>query len=294
MKVVKKEERLFFGLILCIGFLAAAASLAGLFAGGGPGPWEYQTLNGEWVQIIGEGLYQKDSVSYVAQGKASDLVTLLLGIPLLILSAHFQGKGSFRGRLMTTGFLGYFLYTYMSYSFLWNYNSFFLVYVALMSGSLAGLILNLRGYDYPRAQSFFRPEMPARFLSGILFLIGGGVAFLWLGKIGSSMISGVPPAGLDHYTTLVIQAIDLGFVVPAAVTGGVLLLKGRPAGYILSSAIIIKGAAMLSAMSAMIISMKWSGVPMSTVELLLFPAFNLLMILALFLLMKNTSGETSK
>jgi hypothetical protein len=156
-----------------------------------------------------------------------------------------------------------------------------------MSASLAGLILNLMGYDYARIKDHFQPGFPTRFLSGILFFIGWGVAVLWLGKIGTSLLSGTPPAGLDHYTTLVIQGMDLGFVVPAALTGGILLLKGRPAGYILSSAIIIKGSAMLTAMSAMMISMKWSGVPMSTIEILLFPAFNLLMILALVLLMKK-------
>lgn len=287
MKEVRKEEKLFFGLILFISLLAVAAALAGLFSGGGAGPWVFQSVGGEWVQIVGEGIYRNDSLSYVAQGKASDLVTLILGVPLLMLSAYFQGLGSFRGRLMTTGLLGYFLYTYMSYTFLWNYNSLFLVYVALMSASLAGLIWNLMGYDYARIKDHFHPDLPTRFLSGILFFIGWGVAALWLGKIGTSLLSGAPPAGLDHYTTLVIQGMDLGFVVPAALTGGILLLKGRPAGYILSSAIIIKGAAMLTAMSAMMISMKWSGVPMSTIEILLFPAFNILMILALVLLMKK-------
>lgn len=287
MKEAPKVEKIFFLLILCIGLLSGVASLAGLFVGGGIGPWEFQSVGGEWVRIAGEGIYQNDSVSYVAQGKASDLVTLILGVPLLLLSAYYQGLGSFRGRLMTTGLLGYFLYTYMSYTFLWQYNSFFLIYVLLMSGSLAGLILNLKGYDYPEIKGHFKKELPIRFLSGVLFLIGGGIGMLWLGKIGASLVSGVPPIGLDHYTTLVIQGMDLGFVVPAAVTGGVLLLKGRPAGYILSSAIVVKGAAMLTAMSAMMISMKWNGVPMSAVEILIFPAFNLLVILALILLIKN-------
>lgn len=287
MKEAPKVEKIFFLLILCIGLLSGVASLAGLFVGGGIGPWEFQSVGGEWVQIAGEGIYQNDSVSYVAQGKASDLVTLILGVPLLLLSAYYQGLGSFRGRLMTTGLLGYFLYTYMSYTFLWQYNSFFLIYVLLMSGSLAGLILNLKGYDYPEIKGHFKKELPIRFLSGVLFLIGGGIGMIWLGKIGASLVSGVPPIGLDHYTTLVIQGMDLGFVVPAAVTGGVLLLKGRPAGYILSSAIVVKGAAMLTAMSAMMISMKWNGVPMSAVEILIFPAFNLLVILALILLIKN-------
>jgi hypothetical protein len=95
MSFNRKKERLFLTLILCIGLMAGIASAVGLLSVGGPGPWEYQAVGGEWVQIVGEGIYRNDSVSYVAQGKASDLVTLVLGIPLLILSASFGTTTAF-------------------------------------------------------------------------------------------------------------------------------------------------------------------------------------------------------
>ena len=64
MSFNRKKERLFLTLILCIGLMAGIASAVGLLSVGGPGPWEYQAVGGEWVQIVGEGIYRNDSVSY--------------------------------------------------------------------------------------------------------------------------------------------------------------------------------------------------------------------------------------
>jgi hypothetical protein len=45
----------------------------------------------------------------------------------------------------------------------------------------------------------------------------------WIGLIAASLRTGQAPAGLDSYTTLVIQALDLGVIVPACVITAVLL-----------------------------------------------------------------------
>jgi len=96
-------------LVLIIIVLALAACLFGLFSSGGIGQYEFKSINNETVKIYGEGIYKNDSISAVAQGKASDFVTLVLGIPLLIASLYFTTRGSFKGKLMLTGTLGYFL-----------------------------------------------------------------------------------------------------------------------------------------------------------------------------------------
>ena len=85
------------------------------------------------MDIYGKGLYYNDSVSVASQGRAQDIVTLTVGIPFLIVSLIFANKRSLRGKLLLTGALGYFLYTYMSYSFLAMYNNFFLIYIMMIS-----------------------------------------------------------------------------------------------------------------------------------------------------------------
>ena len=274
-------------LVLTIVLLSAVACLAGLFAGGGEGATTFETIRGEVVDIYGEGLYRYDSVSVTAQGKASDLVTLILGIPLLLAALYLRNKGSFRGELLLTGALGFFLYTYMSYSFLWNYNPFFIVYVILMSCSLYAFILSLMSINLAVLPSRFGEKLPVKFLGGFQIFLGVGIGLMWLGKLAPTFTNDVAPAGLEHYTTLVIQGMDLGFVVPTAILSGVLLLQRKPFGYLLTSVIIIKGATMLTALSAMILNMMLKGVTMSPVETIVFPLFNLVTIGCLVLLLKN-------
>lgn len=277
-------------LVVCIVILSLAACVIGLFSMGGPGEYEYKTINNEIVKIYGSGIYKNDSVSIAAQGKASDLVTLVMGIPLLAVSLYFACKGSFRGKILLTGTIGYFLYTYMSYTFLWMYNKFFIIYVLLMSLSLFAFILSMMSFEIESIISHFNKKLPVKFLGSFQIFIAFAIGMLWLGKIAPSVFEGKVPVGLEHYTTLVIQGMDLGIVVPAAFLSGILLIKKKPFGYLLSSVIIIKAITLLSSISAMIINQAINNVNMGIVEMLMFPLFNIIAIICLVILLKN-SGE---
>ena len=281
-------------LVLIIIVLALAACLFGLFSSGGIGQYEFKSINNETVKIYGEGIYKNDSISAVAQGKASDFVTLVLGIPLLIASIYFTTRGSFKGKLMLTGTLGYFLYTYMSYTFLWTYNPLFIVYVIIMAASLYAFILSFMSFEIEKVPAMFNEKLPTKFLGGFQLFVGFAIGMLWLGKIAPSIFKGAIPLGLEHYTTLVIQGMDLGIIVPAAFLSGILIIKRKPFGYLLSSVIIIKGVTMLTCISAMIINMALMGVDMSLAEILVFPILNLFAVICLILLLKNTTKQTEE
>ena len=276
-------------LVLCIIALALVACLFGLFSSGGTGQYDFKSINNETVKIYGEGIYKNDSISGVAQGKASDFVTLVMGIPLLMVSLYFTNKGSFRGKLILTGTLGYFLYTYMSYTFLWTYNPLFIVYVAIMSASLYAFILSFMSFEIEKVPAMFNEKLPTKFLGGFQLFVGFAIGMLWLGKIAPSIFKGAIPLGLEHYTTLVIQGMDLGIIVPAAFLSGILIIKRKPFGYLLSSVIIIKGVTMLTCISAMIINMALMGADISLTEILVFPTLNLFAVICLILLLKNNA-----
>jgi hypothetical protein len=275
-------------LIVIILILATFTSIIGLFSNRGNGSYEYISVGGEIVEIYGKGIYKNDSVSVVAQGKASDLVTLFLAIPLLTFATIFTLKGSLKGRLLLTGTLGYFLYTYMSYSFLWNYNPLFIVYVILMSTSMFAFILSLMSFDIEKVPLMFKVRLPIRFLAGFQFFIAIMLGLLWLGKLMPTILNGTIPVGLEHYTTLVIQAMDLGFIVPIAIISGVLLLKRKAFGYLFTSIIIIKAITMLTSITAMMLNSYLSGVVVNYIEVAVFSAFNFLAIIAFIILIKNT------
>ena len=134
-------------LIPMIGVLALVSAAAGLFYSTPGEPYAYTNQRGESVIIHGSGLYYYDTVSTTAQMQGNDLITLVVGLPLLAVAAWLAFRGALRGQLLLTGTLGFFLYTYMSMSMLTAYNAFFLVYVALFSLSLAAFILSLTAID---------------------------------------------------------------------------------------------------------------------------------------------------
>ena len=63
----------------------------------------FVSLGGETVNIQGGGLYGHESVSMASQGVGMDLVTLLVAMPLLLLTSYFAARGSLRGRLLRVG-----------------------------------------------------------------------------------------------------------------------------------------------------------------------------------------------
>lgn len=274
-------------LVIIITILSLTASAYGVFSSQSQNKHEFKSIYGETIQLHDKGLYQNDSVSIASQGISQDVVTMVICIPLLLISLYLFRKGLIKGRLLLAGTLGYFLYTYTSYTFLWMYNSFFLVYVVLMSASLFAFILTMMSFDLKKLDLCFSQKTPVKFLAGFLFFLAAALGFMWLGIIVPPLLKGTVPQALEHYTTLVIQAMDLGFVVPTAILSGVLILKRKPIGYLLTSVITIKGLSMATALTAMIIGQILAGVEVSFVTVILFSIINILIIYCMVLLMKN-------
>ncbi|MEW6406568.1 MAG: hypothetical protein AB1649_32705 [Chloroflexota bacterium] len=233
---------------------------------------EFLTLRGETVTIQGHGLYQYETVSIAAQAIAQDVVTLLIGIPLLVISMILFKKGSLQGKLLLSGTLAYFLYTYASFAFGAAYNILFLVYVSLFSLSLFAFIFVLMEIDVPTLPKHFSSGLPRRTIAIFLFIVGGFLLLAWLGRIVPALLANQPPLGLESYTTLIIQALDLGLVMPIAFLSGILLWKKSAWGYLLSSIVLIKGVTLALAVSAMAINMILAGVQVSIGELIMFPS----------------------
>ncbi|WP_181444414.1 hypothetical protein [Bacillus sp. 03113] len=267
--------------------LSLVASTYGVFSDQGKGKQEFITLHGQTVQTYGKGLYENDSVSVASQAIAQDIVTLVAGIPLLIVAIYLTRKGLLKGKLLLAGTLGYFLYTYTSYTFLSIFNSFFLIDVILMSASFFAFTLTMMSFDIENIASHFNENLPVKFLGSMLIFIAVAIGFMWVGRIVLPLQNGTVPVELEQYTTLVIQALDLGFVVPVAILSGVLVIKRKPIGYLLASIIVVKAGTMLAAITAMEVNMIYEGVKVSLIEIIVFPLFNMVMIYCLILIMKN-------
>ncbi len=65
----------------------------------------------------GQGIYRYDIALTPVGYRAADAVTLVLALPLLIISILLYRRSQLRGGLLLTGILAYFLYTYGSMAF---------------------------------------------------------------------------------------------------------------------------------------------------------------------------------
>lgn len=160
-----------------------------------------------------------------------------------------------------------------------------------MSANFFALTMALMSFDLEDLSSCFNPKLAVNFIGGFLIFMAVVIGLMWTGMIIPPLMNDTVPLGLEHYTTLVIQALDLGFVVPTAILAGVLLIRRKSFGYLLASVITIKGITLLTAITAMVIGMTFAGVKVSLVELTVFPLFNLIAICCLVLIMKNINEE---
>jgi hypothetical protein len=279
-------------LVPLIFVLALVAALAGLWPGEGT-PYPLTNFRGEEVTINARGLYYWDTVSSAAQMQANDLVTLLLGLPLLAVSFWLARRGSLRGRLLLTGTLGFILYTYISMSFGTAYNPLFLVYVALFSLSLFAFILSMLSFDLETLPSHFSERLPRRAIAGLLFFAAAFLSVAWLGRIVPTTLGDQTPM-LENVTTMFIQVMDLGLIVPLCVLSGILLLHRSAWGYLLASVGLLKFLTMGTAVSLMGLNMARVGVPISPVEIAIFLTIALVNVAMVIVLLKNIEDDEIK
>ncbi|MDN5299926.1 MAG: hypothetical protein PWP51_2479 [Clostridiales bacterium] len=227
----------------------------------------FVSLRGETVMLYGKGIYGNEATDYALQAIAQDIVTLFLGIPMLIYGAVSK---SLRGRAVLVGGLSYFLYTYVSYCFLLQFNQLFLAYVALMSLSFFGLWYNLRDLKSERVKAVLEPVLNRKVYAVFQWLLALMLAAMWLARIVPTFWGDFSKIQLAHYNTAVIQVLDLGFIVPLASLSGYWLWRQMPMGYLLTLILMIKGAALGTALLAMIVMAFLNGSAISIVECLVF------------------------
>lgn len=77
---------------------------------------------------------------------------------------------------------------------------------------------------------------------------------LWVQRIVAALNGDLIGGGVTSETTMTVQALDLGLVVPASVIIAVLTWRRSPAGYAMAAAYVVTFAAMTAAIVAMLLS----------------------------------------
>ncbi|NGP76557.1 hypothetical protein G3570_07930 [Balneolaceae bacterium YR4-1] len=263
-------------LSILIAVLAALASYTGIYSEGGPGPHSIESVRGETVIIYGKGLYRHMSKEVAPQGIAQDYVTLYLAIPLLFIALIWARKGSLKGRYFLSGILGYFLVTYLFYLVMGMYNALFLVYVALLSMSFFAFALTMLSFEPRELPERFSEETPVKSTGGFLIFQCIAISLMWLGVVIPPLISGeIIPPQVEHYTTLIVQGLDLALLLPLGIIAGVLFINKNPFGYLLTPVYYVFLSLLMIALTAKIIIMGSEG-QNTMPAILIIPSFGII------------------
>lgn len=200
------------------------------------------------------------SAEVAIQGIAQDYITLFLGIPLLAGSLFFTVRRSLTARFILAGTLFYFFVTCLFYLVMAMYNELFLVYTILLGTSSFALGLILFSFDLNALKGHFSADEPLK--SGGVFLQNNAVpiGFLWLSAIVLPLPDGsIYPQAVEHYTTLIVQGLDLGILLPLSFYSGFLLFKKKRAGFLPGPVCLIFLSLLMTALVAKIIFMGFHG-----------------------------------
>lgn len=193
----------------------------------------------------GAGLFldvYRDNQWVSSQMRGQDFVSLLFGVPLLLVSAHLARRGSVRGLLAWLGALGYITYSYL-YIFGLAYNRLFLVYLGLLVLTAYTLVRALVAIDPISIWANFDDRTPTRIIARFLTGFGIVLAGLWGIQAVSALVTGDVPSSVtaSGHPTAVVFILDLGLVVPLFLLGGRMLRSGQPWGFVLAGILLVKG-----------------------------------------------------
>ncbi|MDF2438994.1 MAG: hypothetical protein K0Q95_3370 [Bacteroidota bacterium] len=275
-----------------IAIFAAIAASVGIFSEGGPGPSTITSVRGQEVTLYGKGAYYHMSAEVAPQGIAQDVVTLFIGVPLLLFSLALYRTGSLRGKILLSGTLGYFLTTYLFFTMMAMYNQLFILWVLLLSLAFHAFYISFRSIDEEELHAKTNPRHPVKFIGGFLIFCSLSIGLLWLSVIIPPLLSGSIPKQVEHYTTLVVQALDLSIALPAAFIAGLLLIKRKLFGYKLSAIYLIFLSILMTALSAKVIAMASLGYNVVPV-IFIIPTFNLVSIICAMLTIRNITKSPS-
>jgi hypothetical protein len=221
----------------------------------------------------------RDNAAMIAQAQGSDLATILVAVPLLLIglwgaghaapAASLEGRltatetsasltfGSWpltpitTGRLVAMGALGFIAYTYAIYAFSVVINPATPFHIAILSLSTWSLVLMLLGLDSAAIAQGVGARLPRLPSAAFLFACVALFALTWSSGIAGAIVSGELPEAVTSLDlpTSPVYALDLAFALPLLSVGGVLLVRrdrrGPAAAIALLTFVVIMGLAVL-------------------------------------------------
>lgn len=165
----------------------------------------------------------------------NDLVNLLIGLPVLLISFWLTRRGNLVGLLCLPGALLYITYNYLAYLFGLPFGGITILYLVLVVLSIWSVIALLKRIDTITVQKNLTGKVPVKTSGWVLLLFGIAFAFRAIGF-------------LFQADSLNIQISEIGVLIADLtismlwMIGGVFLLRRKPFGYLSGLGLLVTGS----------------------------------------------------
>lgn len=213
------------------------------------------------VGITMDWVYAKEKLYYAAQGIGQDMVTIMIAVPLLLISAVLMRRGKIIFYHLWNGTMLYLAYSYAIYSFAMHFNGLFLVYCGAFGLAVYMLVLSLHRAlreDSSAIRCTCTSKAPALFL-----LVVAGLFYMqWLREIIPALLSGQTPKSIVDAGLMVnaVHVLDIAILLPGMILSAILLWQRKKEGLVLVPMMLGFTVIMALAIIGMMIAMDYHGV----------------------------------
>ncbi|HEX5579349.1 MAG TPA: hypothetical protein VFY43_06765, partial [Candidatus Limnocylindria bacterium] len=142
----------------------------------------------------------------------------------------------------------------LEYAVTWAFGPLFLPFILVFGASFLAILWIGANVVRSGVTDHFADGFPRRSWAAINVAMSGLLTVLWLGRIAAGLQGDLLTAGLTSETTLTVQALDLGLVVPVSLLSAFLAWRRVPVGQVLAAAWSVTFVAMAAAIVSMLIS----------------------------------------
>lgn len=165
----------------------------------------------------------------------NDIATLVLGLPLLIISLFFARRGKLIAYLCLPGALFYLLYTYIPYLLAVPFSSLFLLYLLIVALSSCTIIYLIAGMNGEIVKQKLEVKAPARLSGGILF----GLAILIIIRQVALILAALLKQSQVEMIEISVWIGDLAVACPALMAVSLSLWKRKSLGYVAGTGLLL-------------------------------------------------------
>ena len=215
--------------------------------------------------LLVSGLYV-DAPNWVQQARGTDLATLFLAVPVLVVGMWAARRGQAAGRSAVVAGLLYLVYNYAIFAFSVAMNPLTAMHIAILGSALWSLVLG--GREAVAGTEDLANRLNRRAAGGLLIAVGLLFGLMWLGPIAATSVTGILPADLviAGISANPVYALDLAFFLPLCALAGIGLMR-RTGGAVFAFPMLIwiplMGAGVVGGFLLMAAAGDQAGVPVA-------------------------------